>query len=267
MTEIAVTFFNPTGGDLTVDLDDELTASQVVDRLVVHGFIAASPEPYKLSSKRTGSTLDPTATLRAAGVTAGDTLTLLLSATGGAQLAAPTPEEYRRQRVRNESAELLALAGPRLEVRETGPGRFLLTLQLRTIIGSKPTYRDRHRIEVKLSPVHPDGSPEIRALDKPAPFHPNWWTTGRWCEGAGTWTRYSSLTEHVVRMIRSLRFDPEITNPDSPANGKAADWYRTRRNSALFPTDRDPLPGVQAAESASDVRFRPRPGTGRREAR
>lgn len=74
----------------------------------------------------------------------------------------------------------------------------------------------------------------------PPPYHPNWYANGNWCHG--TWTASESLGHYVIRMIRTLQFDLDITNPNSPANREARDWFVSKKSSGLFPCDRSILP-------------------------
>ena len=74
----------------------------------------------------------------------------------------------------------------------------------------------------------------------PQPFHPNWYRDKRWCYGK--WDISEGLGHHVIRMIRTLQFDPEITDSNSPANGDARDWYLANQHQNLFPCDRKILP-------------------------
>ncbi len=154
-----------------------------------------------------------------------------------------TPQEIRRQRLANDFRQMQRIHSDLIQVKEAGspPDRYVLTVKVKTIIGPLPTYRDRHQIEVVLPPRYPLIKPEARMLTRPQPYHPNWWSDGRWCSG-DTWTPVESLGSFVLRMVRTLQFDREITNPASPANSQAANWYRQRLARGLFPCDRSVLP-------------------------
>ncbi|MDP9120423.1 MAG: ubiquitin-conjugating enzyme E2 [Acidobacteriota bacterium] len=163
-----------------------------------------------------------------------------------------TPEELRRERLRNDFKEMQRLDGEviRLTAQGDAPERYRLLLRVRSIIGPGPAYRDEHEVQVELGPGYPWGPPQITMLTLPPPFHPNWFRDARWCGGDPA--PEESLAQRVLRMVRTLQFDLKITNPNSPANHHAADWYRQRleaqknspqdsRNS-LFPCDRKELP-------------------------
>jgi len=46
----------------------------------------------------------------------------------------------------------------------------------------------------------------------------------------------------MIRMIRTLQYDMEITNEHSPANEEARNWYLRMRNSGIFPCDKQEMP-------------------------
>jgi ubiquitin-protein ligase len=128
--------------------------------------------------------------------------------------------------------------------------QYEIALRLRTIIGPTPDYRDDHVIRVSLGPDYPIlSAPRVQMLTRPPPFHPNWWPSGQWCYG--TWWVYESLGAHIVRMIQTLQYDPEITQGADRANGKASDWYNANRSRGWFPCDNTPLPDPTGAPAES----------------
>ncbi len=153
-----------------------------------------------------------------------------------------TPETLRIETIRNDIAQLRRLQGDVISVFADGPvpDRCQVGLRIRTIIGPGPTYRSQHEVEVAFGSGYPSRRPEIRMTTTPAPFHPNWYADGGWC--SGTWNMEESLQNLVIRMIRTLRFEEGYTNPDSPANSDASNWYRLNRDNGLFPCDCTPLP-------------------------
>lgn len=169
-----------------------------------------------------------------------------------------TPSERRKIRLRNDFATMENIRTPWLSwvaLRGTPPfvEQYELKLRLRTIIGPRPTYRDTHVIHVSLSPEYPaKAAPLIQMVSDPPPFHPNWFSTGRWCYG--TWLVYESLGQHVVRMIQTLQYNKEITNETSLANGEAGRWYMSNLRSGLFPCDSTPLPDPTGAKISSGMK-------------
>ena len=100
---------------------------------------------------------------------------------------------------------------------------------------------DRCTIRVTLWDSYPYVAPSITMLNLPPVFHPDWYSKGTYCPRE-PWRPDRSLKDHVLRMLKSLQYDPSEQDTDSPANYKALDWYRKNRdNTAWFPSDRTPL--------------------------
>lgn len=59
-----------------------------------------------------------------------------------------------------------------------------------------------------------------------------------------------SLGAFVIRMVKSLQFDPDVTNELSPSNAEAKAWYAANKNSGLFPCDRQKLPDPMGPDPA-----------------
>jgi ubiquitin-protein ligase len=157
----------------------------------------------------------------------------------------PTPQEARQIRLKNDHAEMVNIKSELVQWRAIqGNAPYVeayeLMIKVKTIIGPSPTYRDEHIIHLTLPENYPISPPEIVMQTTPQPFHPNWYQSGKWC--FGSWDISEGLGHHVIRMIRTLQFDREITNPASPANGPAKDWYLSRLNGTLFPCDTTTLP-------------------------
>ncbi len=136
-----------------------------------------------------------------------------------------TPQELRQIRMKNDYSEMKNIQGPIVQWRPlSGEPPYVesyeLTINVRTITGPGPNYRDTHVIKVTLPSSYPISAPETVMVTTPQPYHPNWYVSpGKWCYGS--WDIAEGLGHHVVRMIRTLQFDPDITNPSSPANGSA----------------------------------------------
>jgi ubiquitin-protein ligase len=156
-----------------------------------------------------------------------------------------TPQEQRRIRIGNDYKEMRNILGNIISweiVTGTVPyvEEYKLEVKVRTIIGPRPDYRDNHLIQVTLPPAYPYVAPLIVMQSSPQPYHPNWFGDKRWCYGS--WDIAEGLGHHVIRMIRTLQFDAEITNPRSPANSDATAWYLANLNKRWFPCDRQVLP-------------------------
>lgn len=156
-----------------------------------------------------------------------------------------TPQEIRKTRLKNDFAEMMNIKGNMIQweiVKGEAPyvEEYKLTVRVRTIMNAIPTFKDLHIINVIIPPAYPRIHPTIQMRRDEQPFHPNWYTGGNWCPGS--WDMSESLAQNVLRMIRTLQFDKEITNPKSPANSLASDWYLDKINSGLFPCDTQVLP-------------------------
>lgn len=116
---------------------------------------------------------------------------------------------------------------------------YLLTINVRTY-SSQTTTINQCKVRITLPSDYPKTAPNT-VMEGTLVYHPNWFTSGRWC--CGTYKMTESLGNYVVRLIQTLQFDPIVTYPGSPANREAADWYRNnQRNKSLFPSDKQPLP-------------------------
>jgi ubiquitin-protein ligase len=164
-----------------------------------------------------------------------------------------TPQEARRIRLKNDYREMVNIKGDLIQWKPLkGEPPFVeayeLIIKIKTIIGRQPDYRNEHVINLELPAGYPNDAPQINMQTSPPPFHPNWYRHGNWC--FGTWEVSEGLGHHV---IRTLQFDPEITNPDSPANTDAKDWYLQKQGSDLFPCDTTNLPDPTQDKITSEV--------------
>lgn len=171
----------------------------------------------------------------------------------------PTPQEIRNIRLKHDYKEMCNIRGPIIEWRATSGTppyveEYLLTVKVRSIIGQGPNYRDEHVIRLELPGGYPQAPPTAIMVSDPVVFHPNWWADRRWCYG--TWDFSEGLGHYVVRMIRTLQYDPLITNEDSPANASARDWYLANRGRGLFPCDRQTLPDPTKTRFETNVSIR-----------
>jgi hypothetical protein len=157
----------------------------------------------------------------------------------------PTPQEVRRMRLKSDYAEMCNIRGHIISWRAGGGAppyveEYELTVNVRSIVGRGPRFRSRHSIRVELPCDYPWAPPRALMTDRPVVFHPNWWRDHQWCYGC--WDISEGLGHFVVRMVRTLQFDPVITNEDYPANAAARVWYLANRGRGLFPCDAQVLP-------------------------
>jgi ubiquitin-protein ligase len=156
-----------------------------------------------------------------------------------------TPQEIRLRRLKNDYQEMVNIRGEVIDWEITEgqapyPEGYRLKLNVRTISNETPEYSGTHELQLTLPEAYPQAPPQIEFLSEPLPYHPNWYKSGRWC--FGTWEMSEGLGHHVIRMVRTLQYDQEITNEHSPANYDANDWYVAHKNSGMFPSDAQILP-------------------------
>ena len=170
-----------------------------------------------------------------------------------------TPQEIRRIRLANDYKQMCNIKGNIISwvaTKGTEPyiEEYRITINIRTIIGvgsDAPQYRDSSVVIVTLPPDYPMKPPKTVMISTPQPFHPNWFSTKNWC--IGTWIMSEALGDHVIRMVKTLQFDIDITNEHSPANGEANSWYVWKKRSGLFPCDKTKLPDPSTPNSGSSL--------------
>lgn len=157
-----------------------------------------------------------------------------------------TPQERRNIRLKNDYQEMCNIRCPFIKweaIKGIAPyiEEYKVTVNIRSIINDNPTFREEHELLIQIPPDYPRLSSTITMVTHPVIFHPNWYTSdSRWCYG--TWNISEGLGHHVIRMIKTLQFDLDITNPNSPANRGAKKWFLERFNSGIFPCDKKTLP-------------------------
>ena len=162
--------------------------------------------------------------------------------------AMPSPAEMRLERLKSDWESMVRIRGPVVDWKAlSGQDKYVddyaLTIRVRSITGPAPNFRDTHNFRITLPGDYPTASPDISSTDNPIPFNPNFFKTGRWC--LGTWAETDTLGKTVLRMVRTLQFDPKLINVRSPANSDARAWYDRQAGSGLFPTDRQLLPNPE----------------------
>ncbi len=173
----------------------------------------------------------------------------------------PTPQEQRRIRLEHDYGEMQNIRGDVVQwepVKGDPPyvEAYRLAVNVRTIINSRPKYRDAHVIDVELTENYPITPPRVTMQSDPQPFHPNWYLDRHWCHGS--WNISEGLGHHVIRMIRTLQFDLEITNPEDAANFAASKWFLANRSKGLFPCDQKVLPDPSKGRFSVKNRGRPK---------
>ncbi|HUN41595.1 MAG TPA: ubiquitin-conjugating enzyme E2 [Acetobacteraceae bacterium] len=114
-------------------------------------------------------------------------------------------------------------------------------LSIRATTAGSPAYPrakvEQIGVEIELPARFPFQAPGARVTTQI--FHPNIWSHGQICFGT-KWIATEGLDLLVRRIVTIVTFDPLVTNPASPANAAASEWYQAavRRHPRAFPTDR-----------------------------
>lgn len=154
--------------------------------------------------------------------------------------------ELHKTRIKNDYNEMINIAkSPMVSwvaTKGTAPyvEEYLITINVRTYSGPG-TIMNQCKVRISLPANYPQVAPNT-TMEGTVVYHPNWWENGKWC--CGTYKMTESLGNYVVRLLQTLQFDPIVTNPNSPANHDAKNWYLN--NKSLFPSDHQPLPNPNA---------------------
>ncbi len=110
---------------------------------------------------------------------------------------------------------------------------------------------DRCTVKVTLWDSYPYIAPNIRMLDLPPVFHPDWYSKGTYCPREA-WRPDMPLKDFLLQMLETLRFEPSALHTAAPANYKALEWWmKNRENTSLFPSDPTPLTENTVQEAAA----------------
>ena len=141
----------------------------------------------------------------------------------------------RRRQADLERLHELAAANPGridiLAVEGDPPSTIRFRLNCRSITGFSgglPTYGNGHHLKLAFGERYPMEQPLVY-LDSPI-WNPHiFGTTKRICFG-NAWTPSETLDVFVQRVWAILAWDPQIIDPNSPANLDALRWSETNRN-------------------------------------
>ena len=102
-----------------------------------------------------------------------------------------------------------------------------ITYNVTTKVESGFALTDQNRTKVRITlPDSPNGAPSVTVIGGKIPFSPNIYPSGNFCLG-DIWEKEPILWKLVIDVGRIIAFDPERTNPSSPANLVAAhDWIK-----------------------------------------
>ena len=167
-----------------------------------------------------------------------------------------TPQEIRKIRLANDYKQMLNIQGDIISwtaVKGAPPHveEYKLTINVRTIAsasGDIPQYRDKSEVVVSLPADYPRLAPRA-SMVSPVIFHPNWSSGWGWC--SGHWSMTEALGDFVIRMVKTLQFDPDITNPHGTGYSAADKWYSANLQKGIFPCDKTVLPDPSSSKEDS----------------
>jgi len=202
------------------------TPAEVLEALASGGHTPTLPtgQSYILGLKG-GHQLDENLSLSANGVTDGATLQMTTSTPGAA-----SDEAFCRERIQGNYREMCNIRCSFIGWEGQGggtPSAYVVTYRLPSYV-TPDQMRDTHRVAIAVNPEDPSAKPSVVMLDRPPAYHPNVFTSGHICLG-DTWSPEEGLGFLAVRIAKMLLYYDIFTDPDSPANGDAARWYKTNR--------------------------------------
>lgn len=110
---------------------------------------------------------------------------------------------------------------------------YYVTYYVKTKVTKAGKYQNRTKVVITLSEA-PGGAPTVRIIEGEYPFHPNVYENGVICFG-NMWDKEPILWKLVLNIGKLLAFDPEHTNPDSPANRAARDDWNEKQSKLRKP--------------------------------
>lgn len=98
---------------------------------------------------------------------------------------------------------------------------YRVTYHVKTMIRENGDLKPQNTTVVEITmPDSPGAAPNARIVGGAIPFHPNIYTSGKFCLG-DMWAKEPILWKLVINIGRVLAFDPARTNTSSPANPEA----------------------------------------------
>lgn len=116
---------------------------------------------------------------------------------------------------------------------------YIITYRVKTMVMDGGRLRSQERTVIRIDmPDTPNSAPTARVVEGKVPFHPNFYVDGRLCPG-NMWVTDPILWKFVIKIGQVIAFDPQHTNPASPANREAAEDWNRKQTLASF---RKPYP-------------------------
>lgn len=138
--------------------------------------------------------------------------------------------------------------------------KYKVTFKLRTIIGTglggKPKYRSTSTVIIDLKD-YPFNKLSTQMVEIPRPNHPNWYQSGSWCQRGGGSSVVEDLVTLVIRMAKTIQFDPSVTSTSDWADPVAAQWWDQNKSKGWFPSDTTKIPeAFQVEEAMNKIKIR-----------
>ena len=154
----------------------------------------------------------------------------------------------RQLRLKNEYDEMIKYSNDVIRVEPLGGSphdKYRITFNIRTIISSKPEYRNKTVCILTIPPEYPKIRPKIAVIGSsmPPPWHVNWFSSGTWCEGS--WRSDEPLVNFIYRCAKTIQFDPAFTQAsyvDSANRGAISFWNANKNNYKVIPCDKKKIP-------------------------
>lgn len=171
-----------------------------------------------------------------------------------------TPQEIRKIRLANDYKQMLNIQGAVISwaaTKGTPPHveEYKLTVCVRTIErvnGNTPVYRDKSEVVISLPADYPRSAPKVTMIS-PVIFHPNWNSSWGWC--SGHWFMTEALGDFVIRMVKTMQFDPDITNSHGSGYSAADKWYNANLRKGIFPCDKTILPDPSSSKEEAPAKI------------
>ena len=103
---------------------------------------------------------------------------------------------------------------------------YLVTYNIETRVKKDDKIVPQYRTVVRfdLGPDFPASAPTVTIVEGLVPWHVNWYTSGRLCPG-NMWHQDPFLYKFLIKVGKTISFSPEYTNPGSPANSGARQYW------------------------------------------
>lgn len=156
-----------------------------------------------------------------------------------------TPQEIRKIRLKNDYKQMCNIKGKVISWKPTKGEiphieEYEIIINVRGIVDPTPNYLNSHKVILTIPSNYPQAPPTVIMVSKLI-YHPNWYPNGMWC--SGRYSMLEGLGDFVIRMVRTIQYDLDITNRRGHDNrAEEFSWFLSNLESGLFPCDTTILP-------------------------